>query len=157
MDRKSSILRPIRKGQVLEARDFVTLLGKRGIDHFVGVPDSLLSGLCNYLNEAGEAGQSVRHVIAHNEGGCLALAAGHYLATGKVSCVYLQNSGIGNITNPAASLIHPKVYGIPALFVIGWRGEPGVPDEPQHLYQGEATLKMLESIEVEYSLFGADT
>ena len=141
----------------MEARDFITLLGKKGIDHFVGVPDSLLSGLCDYLNSDFEEGRPFDHIIAHNEGGCLALAAGHYLATGKVSCVYMQNSGIGNITNPAASLIHPKVYGIPALFVVGWRGEPGVPDEPQHLYQGEATLKMLESIEVEYFVLGEDS
>ena len=140
----------------MEAERLVRLLAERGIDFFTGVPDSLLSGLCNYLMETVGI-QPGRHIIAHNEGGCVALAAGHYLATGKVPCVYMQNSGIGNAVNPAASLIHPKVYGIPVLFVIGWRGEPGVHDEPQHLYQGEATLTMLDSIDVAQFVVSKDT
>jgi phosphonopyruvate decarboxylase len=129
----------------LKAEALIDLLKEKSIDYFTGVPDSLLSGLCDCLI-AKYGIQPGRHIIAHNEGGCVALAAGYHLATGKTPCIYLQNSGIGNIINPAASLIHPKVYGIPMLFIVGWRGEPGTKDEPQHLYQGEATLAMLESV-----------
>ncbi len=115
-------------------------------DFFVGVPDSQLSELCNSL--MAEYGISRQHIIAANEGNCAALAAGYYLATGKIPVVYLQNSGIGNIINPAASLLHNKVYGIPMIFVVGWRGEPGVKDEPQHIFQGEITVKLLEDSDI---------
>ena len=97
-------------------------------DFFAGVPDSLLRPFCDRLMS--EYGISGRHIIAANEGNAAALAAGYHLATGKVPVVYLQNSGIGNIINPAASLLSDDVYGIPCIFVIGWRGEPGVHDEP---------------------------
>lgn len=115
-------------------------------DFFTGVPDSQLRPLCDWLMET--YGISGHHVIAANEGGAAALAAGYHLATGKVPVVYLQNSGLGNIINPAASLLHSQVYGIPCLFIVGWRGEPGVPDEPQHRFQGEVTLKLLEDMEI---------
>ena len=91
----------------------------------------------------------VHHVIAANEGNCTALAAGYHLATGKVPVVYLQNSGQGNILNPVASLLNDHVYGIPVIFVIGWRGEPGIHDEPQHIYQGEITLKLLKDMDIQ--------
>lgn len=121
-------------------------------DCFCGVPDSQLKAFCDYLME--KEGISQRHIIAANEGNCAAIAAGYYLATGKVPVVYMQNSGIGNIINPAASLLHDKVYGIPCLFVVGWRGEPGVHDEPQHLYQGEVTIRLLE--DMDFSVFVVD-
>ncbi|MBQ4241727.1 MAG: phosphonopyruvate decarboxylase, partial [Lachnospiraceae bacterium] len=104
-------------------------------DFYTGVPDSQLKALCNYLmNTYGTDPE--HHVIAANEGNCTALAAGYHLATGKVPVVYMQNSGEGNIINPVASLLNEKVYAIPVIFIIGWRGEPGVHDEPQHIYQG---------------------
>ncbi len=113
-------------------------------DFYTGVPDSQLQVLCDYL--IAEMGISDRHIIAANEGNCTALAAGYYLATGKIPVVYMQNSGIGNIVNPAVSLLHEKVYGIPCIFIVGWRGEPGVHDEPQHIFQGEISQKLLEDI-----------
>lgn len=123
-------------------QDFVRALG---IEFFVGVPDSKLRPLCDYLMQ--EYGlDATRHVIGVNEGSCAAIAAGYHLATGKVAAVYMQNSGIGNMVNPAVSLLSERVYGIPVLFVIGWRGEPGAKDEPQHLYQGELTLGLLEDV-----------
>lgn len=124
----------------------ISQLNHHGIDFFTGVPDSQLKPLCDYLMNT--FGISNRHLIAANEGNSTAIAAGYHMATGKIPCVYLQNSGIGNIINPVASLLHPKVYGIPCVFIIGWRGEPGVKDEPQHLYQGEVTLKLLEVMDI---------
>ena len=118
-----------------------------GSDFYTGVPDSQLKALCNYLmNEYGI--DPKHHVIAANEGNCTALAAGYYLATGKVPVVYMQNSGEGNIINPVASLLNDKVYAIPAVFIVGWRGEPGTHDEPQHIYQGEVTVKLLEDMDI---------
>ena len=121
----------------------------------VGVPDSQLKALCNYLMD--NVGISSRHIIAANEGNCTALAAGYYLATGKIPIVYLQNSGLGNIINPVASLLNDKVYGIPCIFIVGWRGEPGVHDEPQHIYQGAVTLKLLADMGIATMVISKET
>ena len=118
-------------------------------DFFTGVPDSQLRPLCDYLMETYGIDPK-HHIIAANEGNCTAIAAGYHLATGKVPVVYLQNSGEGNIINPVASLLNDKVYAIPCVFIVGWRGEPNVHDEPQHIYQGEVTLKLLEDMGIEY-------
>lgn len=127
-----------------------------GADFFTGVPDSQLKSLCNYLMDS--YGLDPRHhIIAANEGNAVALAAGYHLATGKIPVVYMQNSGEGNIINPLASLLNEKVYAIPMIFVIGWRGEPGVHDEPQHIYQGEVTLKLLEDMGVFSFVIGKET
>ena len=127
-----------------------------GADFYTGVPDSQLKTLCNYLMNT--YGIDPRHhVIAANEGNCTALAAGYHLATGRVPVVYMQNSGEGNIINPVASLLNEKVYGIPMIFIVGWRGEPGVHDEPQHIYQGEVTLKLLEDMGIKAFVIGRDT
>lgn len=116
-------------------------------DFFTGVPDSQLKSLCDYL--VNTYGTDIKHhIIAANEGNCAAIAAGYHLATGKVPVVYMQNSGEGNIINPVASLMNDKVYAIPCIFVVGWRGEPSVHDEPQHVYQGEVTVKLLEDMDV---------
>ncbi len=124
-------------------------------DFFAGVPDSQLKPLCNYLISTYGIGE--HHVIAANEGNCVALAAGYHLSTGKVPVVYMQNSGIGNIINPVASLMNDKVYGIPCIFFVGWRGEPGIHDEPQHIYQGEVTVKLLEDMDIRTFIIGKDT
>ena len=124
-------------------------------DFFTGVPDSLLNPLCSYLYA--RYGISDRHIVAANEGNAVGLAAGYHLATGKVPVVYLQNSGEGNIINPVASLMNDRVYGIPCLFIIGWRGEPGVHDEPQHAYQGQVTVKLLEDMDIAAFVIGKDT
>lgn len=127
-----------------------------GADFYTGVPDSQLKALCNYL--MGTYGIDPKHhVIAANEGNCTALAAGYHLATGKVPVVYMQNSGEGNIINPVASLLNDKVYAIPMIFIVGWRGEPGIHDEPQHVYQGEITVKLLEDMDIDTFVIGKET
>lgn len=127
-----------------------------GSDFYTGVPDSQLKALCNFLmNKYGI--DPKHHVIAANEGNCTALAAGYHLATGKVPVVYMQNSGEGNIINPVASLLNDKVYAIPMVFVVGWRGEPGVHDEPQHIYQGEVTVKLLDVMGIASFVIGKET
>ena len=127
-----------------------------GADFFTGVPDSQLKALCNYLmNTYGI--DAKHHIIAANEGNCTAIAAGYHLATGKVPVVYMQNSGEGNIINPVASLLNEKVYGIPVIFIVGWRGQPGIHDEPQHIYQGEVTVKLLEDMGISTFIINKDT
>ena len=127
-----------------------------GLDFYTGVPDSQLKALCNYLMYKYGIDPN-HHIIAANEGNCTALAAGYHLATGKVPVVYMQNSGEGNIINPVASLLNEKVYAIPMVFIIGWRGEPGIHDEPQHIYQGEVTVKLLDDMDIENFVIGTDT
>ena len=127
-----------------------------GADFYTGVPDSQLKALCNYLMDTYGIDPK-HHIIAANEGSCTALAAGYHLATGKVPVVYMQNSGEGNIINPVASLLNDKVYAIPMIFIVGWRGEPGIHDEPQHIYQGEVTIKLLEDMDIKTFIIGKDT
>ena len=124
-----------------------TFLDAVGAEFYTGVPDSQLKALCDYLMDRYGIDEK-RHIICANEGNAAALAAGYHLATGKIPVVYLQNSGEGNIINPAASLLSDEVYAIPVVYVIGWRGEPGVKDEPQHRYQGRVTLKLLEDMDI---------
>ena len=129
----------------MKVENFVEIIES---DFYTGVPDSQLKPLCNYLMNT--YGIDVKHhMIAANEGNCVGLAAGYHLATGKTPVVYMQNSGEGNIINPVASLLNDKVYAIPMIFVIGWRGEPGKHDEPQHIYQGEVTIKLLDVMGIE--------
>ena len=123
------------------------LLDIIGAEFYTGVPDSQLKALCDHLIDA-YGNDWKHHVIAANEGNAVALAAGYYLSTGKIPVVYMQNSAEGNIINPAVSLLNNRVYGIPVVFIVGWRGEPGVPDEPQHIYQGAVTLKLLEDVDM---------
>ena len=127
-----------------------------GSDFYTGVPDSQLKALCNYLM-ATYGIDPKHHIIAANEGNCTALAAGYHLTTGKIPVVYMQNSGEGNIINPVASLLNDKVYAIPVVFIVGWRGEPGIHDEPQHIYQGEVTVKLLEDMDIATFIIGKDT
>ena len=132
---------------------FYNTLAQYGIDFYAGVPDSLLKNLCAYIT----ANADERHnIIAANEGGAMGLAAGHYLATGEIPVVYMQNSGEGNIINPLASLTDKEVYNIPVLLVIGWRGRPGVHDEPQHVKQGRVTLSLLDTMEIPYEVLSKD-
>ncbi|MGN0480054.1 MAG: phosphonopyruvate decarboxylase [Lachnospiraceae bacterium] len=137
----------------MEVRELLNVIGS---EFYTGVPDSQLKALCNYL--VNTYGTDVKkHVIAANEGNATALAAGYHLATGKVPVVYMQNSGEGNIINPVASLMNDKVYGIPCVFIIGWRGEPGVHDEPQHIYQGMVTVKLLDDMDIASFVIDKDT
>ena len=125
-------------------------------DFYVGVPDSQLKPLCDFLMYKYGIDKN-RHVIAANEGNCVAMAAGYYLATGKIPVVYMQNSGEGNIVNPVTSLLNDKVYAIPMIFIIGWRGEPGKTDEPQHIFQGEVTIKLLDVLGINSFVISEDT
>lgn len=128
---------------------FFGALKTEGVTFFSGVPDSLLKDICAYITDHSDPRN---HVIAANEGAALALASGSYLATGRPGVVYLQNSGLGNLVNPLTSLTDPEVYSIPALLLIGWRGEPGVHDEPQHRKQGRVMLATLDAMEIPYAV-----
>ncbi len=130
-----------------------TSLEDQGIDFFTGVPDSLLNDFCLYLCHHYD---NDRHIMAANEGNAIAIAAGHYLATGKIPVVYMQNSGIGNATNPLLSLAHESVYGIPMLLVIGWRGDPAIKDHAQHKKQGELTPVLMKDMDIPYEILDND-
>ena len=132
---------------------FVNTLKEYGIDFYAGVPDSLLKNICAYITDNLPAEQNI---IAANEGGAMGIAAGYHLATGKVPAVYMQNSGEGNIINPLASLTDKEVYNIPVLLVIGWRGRPGVHDEPQHVKQGKVTTGLLNTMGINYAILPKD-
>ena len=128
-------------------------LAAYGIDFYAGVPDSLLKNLCAYITDHAD---ECHHIIAANEGGAMGLAAGHYLATGQIPVVYMQNSGEGNIINPLTSLTDKEVYNIPVLLVIGWRGKPGVHDEPQHVKQGKVTTGLLNVMGIDYTVLSKE-
>lgn len=132
---------------------FVNTLKEHDIDFYAGVPDSLLKNICAYITDNLPADHNI---IAANEGGAMGIAAGYHLATGKVPVVYMQNSGEGNIINPLASLTDKEVYNIPVLLVIGWRGRPGVKDEPQHVKQGKVTTGLLNVMGVNYAILPKD-
>jgi phosphonopyruvate decarboxylase len=132
---------------------FVNTLKEHGIDFYTGVPDSLLKNICAYITDILPA---EHNIIAANEGGAMGIAAGYHLATGKVPVVYMQNSGEGNIINPLASLTDKEVYNIPVLLVIGWRGRPGVKDEPQHVKQGKVTTDLLNVMGINYAILSKD-
>lgn len=132
---------------------FVNTLKEHDIDFYAGVPDSLLKNICAYITDNLPAQQNI---IAANEGGAMGIAAGYHLATGKVPVVYMQNSGEGNIINPLASLTDKEVYNIPVLLVIGWRGRPGVHDEPQHVKQGKVTTGLLNTMGINYAILPKD-
>lgn len=128
---------------------FYDLLMKNGTDFFAGVPDSLLKNFCAYVTDNAPA---EKHIISANEGSATALATGYHLATGKIPMIYMQNSGEGNMVNPLLSIADPDVYSIPMLIVIGWRGEPCVHDEPQHVKQGKVTCELLDAMKVPYEV-----
>lgn len=130
---------------MLQPKSVFNLLRNKGFDLFAGVPDSLLKDFCAYVTDHTSSEQ---HVITANEGNAIALAAGHYLGSGSPALVYMQNSGLGNAVNPLTSLTDPEVYSIPMLLMIGWRGEPGIKDEPQHVKQGRVMTDLLDSLEI---------
>jgi phosphonopyruvate decarboxylase len=133
---------------------FVTLLRDRGVSFFTGVPDSYLKGLCTQLSSSLPHEQ---HVVAANEGNAVGLAIGHFMGTGKPAVVYMQNSGLGNAVNPLTSLADREVYSVPILLIIGWRGEPGRKDEPQHVKQGRITPGLLDLLEIPFRIVGPNS
>lgn len=138
---------------MIKAQFFYDTLAAYGINFYAGVPDSLLKNLCAYITDHADANHNI---IAANEGGAMGLAAGHYLATGQIPVVYMQNSGEGNIINPLASLTDKEVYNIPILLVIGWRGMPGSHDEPQHVKQGKVTTGLLNVMGIDYTVLSKE-
>ena len=132
---------------------FIEKLKESNIDFFAGVPDSLLKNICAYITDTLPHEQNI---IAANEGGAMGIAAGYHLATGRIPVVYMQNSGEGNIINPLASLTDKEVYNIPVLLLIGWRGRPGVHDEPQHVKQGKVTTGLLNTMGINYTVLSKD-
>lgn len=138
---------------MISPKFFYDTLASKGIDFYAGVPDSLLKNLCAYITDHADA---KHNIIAANEGGAMGLAVGHYLATSNIPVVYMQNSGEGNIINPLASLTDKEVYNIPVLLVIGWRGKPGVHDEPQHVKQGKVTTGLLNVMGIDYTVLSKE-
>lgn len=134
----------------MEAKDLVDILASRKMDFFTGIPDSHMEQLCNYLVE--RFGTSGRHIMPANEGSCAGIAAGYHLATGKVPVIYMQNSGLGNFMNPFVSMLSDRLFGIPCLLIIGWKGEPGRPEQPQHEFQGELTEGTLKLLGIPYAV-----
>lgn len=139
---------------MIDTSKFYEALKTRGIDFFTGVPDSLLKDICAYISDNAP---SERHIIAANEGNSVGLAVGSYLASGKIPLVYMQNSGFGNTVNPLLSIADDDVYGIPMLLLIGWRGEPGVKDEPQHVKQGKVSEELLKAMQIPYNILDANS
>ena len=138
--------------KMIDTKKFYNTLIKNSFDYFVGVPDSLLKEFCLCINDLSKN----NHIITANEGNAVAIASGYNIATSKYGVVYMQNSGLGNIVNPLLSLADEKVYKIPMLFIIGYRGEPNVKDEPQHIKQGELTLPLLDTLGIKYFILNED-
>ncbi len=138
----------------MKAQDLLKRIEDMGVEVIAGVPDSTLKQFCDGLQTYQG---NLKHYVTANEGAAVGVAVGSYLATGKPACIYLQNSGIGNMVNPIASLANEEVYGIPMLFLVGWRGEPGVKDEPQHVFQGKITCELFETLHIPYDIADKDT
>ena len=138
----------------MKASNLLSQLENMGFDTIAGVPDSTLKQFCDGV-QTYEG--NLKHYVTANEGAAVAVGIGAYLASGKPACVYMQNSGIGNMVNPLASLANGDVYGVPMLFIVGWRGEPGVKDEPQHVFQGKITCELFETLAVTYSVIDQNT
>jgi phosphonopyruvate decarboxylase len=139
---------------MINTSNFYNALTSRDIDFFTGVPDSLLKDICAYISDNAPED---RHIISANEGTSIGLAIGSYLATGKLPLVYMQNSGFGNTVNPILSIADDDVYGIPMLLLIGWRGEPGIKDEPQHVKQGKVSEELLKTMGIPYEIIDANS
>lgn len=138
---------------MLNPSEFLQTLKDAGVGYFTGVPDSLLKEICACITDNLPV---ERHVIASNEGASVGLAIGHHLGTNELPLVYMQNSGLGNAVNPLLSLASPDIYGVPMLLMIGWRGEPGHNDEPQHVHQGRVMIEMLEAMGIPHEILSTD-
>ena len=134
---------------MIDSKIIFNALKRNKVDFYTGVPDSLLKFFCSFVTDHTD---SSHHIIAANEGAALSIGIGNYLATKKIPLIYMQNSGLGNAINPLTSLADKQVYSIPMILLIGWRGEPGVPDEPQHKKQGAVTIDMLKTLNIPYKV-----
>ena len=137
---------------MIEVNSLINLLKKNKTDFFCGVPDSVLKELSFSLQNKSKK----NHIIATNEGSAVSLGIGHYLSTKKIPCIYMQNSGLSNALNPLISIAHEKVYSIPLILVIGWRGSPSIKDEPQHNVKGRITESILKLLNIKYTIIRSD-
>ena len=137
---------------MLDPEKYFNYIKSLGVEFFTGVPDSLLKSFCGYVNDV----ETKNHVIASNEGSAVGIGIGYHLATKKIPLIYMQNSGLGNAINPLISLCDKEIYSIPMLLMVGWRGEPGKKDEPQHVKQGKVMLPMLEAMDLNYFIIKGD-
>ena len=133
---------------MIKAKSLINILKKNNSSFFTGVPDSVLKELSLYLQNKTKK----NHIIASNEGSAISIGIGYYLSTKKIPCIYMQNSGLSNALNPLISIAHPKVYSIPLILIIGWRGSPRVKDEPQHNVKGKITEKILKLLNIKYTI-----
>ena len=133
---------------MIKINSIINLLSKNNSNFFTGVPDSVLKELSSFLQNK----KKTNHIIATNEGAAVSLGIGHYLSTKKVPCIYMQNSGLSNALNPLISLAHEKVYSIPLILIIGWRGSPKIKDEPQHKVKGKITESILKLLNIKYTI-----
>mgnify|MGYP001372505313 CR=1 FL=1 len=133
---------------MIKAESIINLLKKNNSDFYTGVPDSILKDLSFALRNKGKK----NHIIATNEGSAVSLGIGHYLSTKKMPCIYMQNSGLSNALNPLISIAHEKVYSIPLILIIGWRGSPKIKDEPQHNVKGKITKNILKLLNIKYTI-----
>jgi phosphonopyruvate decarboxylase len=139
---------------MVEPELFLKSLIKLGVNFFSGVPDSLLK---DFINELATSDKNIKHIVTVNEGQAVGLAGGYYLSSGKIPAIYLQNSGLGNAINPLMSFADETVYSIPMLLIIGWRGEPGIQDEPQHIKQGQITEDLLSALKIDYQILSPNS
>ena len=133
---------------MLSPLELIKYFKKKKINFFSGVPDSILKNFTNILDNS----KNFEHYVCVNEGSAIGLAIGYFLRKKKLALVYLQNSGLGNAINPLVSIADKKVYKIPMILLIGWRGSPGVKDEKQHLTIGKITLPILKNMGIRYKV-----
>jgi len=133
---------------MIKVNSLINLLKKNNSNFFTGVPDSVLKELSSFLQNKFKN----NHIIATNEGSAVSLGIGYYLSTKRVPCIYMQNSGLSNALNPLISIAHKKVYSIPLILIIGWRGSPKVKDEPQHNVKGKITESILKLLNIKYTI-----
>ena len=138
---------------MINAISLIKLFKENGSNFFTGVPDSVLKDLITLLQHKNKK----EHLIATNEGSAISIGIGYYLSTKKVPIIYMQNSGLSNALNPLISIAHKKVYSVPLILVIGWRGSPKVKDEPQHKVKGQITKKLLKLLNIRYTVVGKNS
>ena len=129
---------------MIKVKSLINLLKKNNVNFFSGVPDSVLKQLSSYLQKF----DKTKHIISTNEGSAVSIGIGYYLSTNKLPCIYMQNSGLSNALNPLLSIAHKKVYSIPLILIIGWRGSPRIKDEPQHNVKGKITINILKLLNI---------
>ena len=133
---------------MVKIKSLIDILKKNNSSFFTGVPDSVLKELSIYLQSKNKK----QHIIASSEGAAVSIGIGHYLSTKKIPCIYMQNSGLSNALNPLISIANKKVYSIPLILIIGWRGSPKVKDEPQHNVKGKITIDILRLLNIKYTI-----